>query len=282
MKTLDYMLDPTMRELYLPGVVAGLAIAAMGSVLSVLVVLKRLAFIGQGVSHAAFGGVGLAAALGLVGAAAAATVGQFALVAVFCLGAALLMGVIEHRGRTEADAAIGIVLVACMALGAILLRHAGSRVQWESFLFGDMLAVGWLDAWAACAVATGVLVTLWAVRRPLVFWAFDPVVAGAMGVRGPLLNLVLLSMLAIATVAAMKLAGVVLATAMLVLPGAAALRASTRSGRVLAGSLAAALAGVVGGLTLSFEMNWPPGPSIVCVLAALFGACAGVARARGR
>ena len=73
-----YLSDPMRRSLFLPSVVTGLAIAALCSMLSVLVVLKRLAFIGQGVSHAAFGGVGLAAAMGLFAAAGAgggATVG---------------------------------------------------------------------------------------------------------------------------------------------------------------------------------------------------------------
>src|SRR6185436_17351355 len=119
-------------SLYWPGVIAGLAMALMCSVLSVLVVLKRLAFIGQGISHAAFGGIGLAAVLGLTAAVGKAApmhgVPQFAIVLVFCLGAALLIGLISQRGNgeagTHADTAIGIVLVGSMALGAILLKAA--------------------------------------------------------------------------------------------------------------------------------------------------------------
>ena len=64
MKTIEYLFGPN-SSLFWPGVIAGLAMAMMCSVLSVLVVLKRLAFIGQGISHAAFGGIGLAAVLGL-------------------------------------------------------------------------------------------------------------------------------------------------------------------------------------------------------------------------
>jgi ABC-type Mn2+/Zn2+ transport system permease subunit len=112
---------------------------------------------------------------------------------------------------------------------------------------------------------------LWIVRRPLIFWAFDPPAAAAWGVRGKVMNVLLMTLLAIATVTAMRLAGVVLATAMLVLPGAIALRLSKRSGRVVILAGATALLGVLGGLVLSFELgNWPPGASIVCVMSALF------------
>jgi zinc transport system permease protein len=272
MNTIKWLTDPELAGLYWPSIVTGLAVAALCSLLSVLVVLKRMAFIGQGISHAAFGGIGVAGALGLVGAAMTPgqSAGQFFVVLAFCLAAGLLIGWLSDRGGTEADTAIGIVLVATMALGAILILRARTNVSLESFLFGDILAVSWADAAIGWAVAVGVLVTLWAVRRPLVFWAFDPTVARALGVSDRAMNVLLMILLSLATVTAMKLAGVVLATAMLVLPGALALRVSRRSGVVLVLAGVAALLGVLGGIVVSFELNWPTGASIVCVLAGLF------------
>ena len=200
---------------------------------------------------------------------------------VFCLFAGLLIGWLGDRGGTEADTAIGIVLVAAMAVGAILILRARSNVSLESFLFGDILAVSWAVAIIGWIVAVGVLGVLWWVRRPLVFWAFDATVARALGVSDRRMNLLLMVLLALATVTAMKLAGVVLATAMLVLPGALALRLSRRSGVVLVLATAAALVGVLGGIVLSFESNWPTGASIVCVLTGLFGVVWMVGAARG-
>lgn len=272
MKTWDYLFNPIYGDMYWAPIVTGLAVAALCSLLSVLVVLKRLAFIGQGISHAAFGGIGVAGVLGLVGAAMTPgqSAGQFVVVLAFCLAAGLLIGWLSDRGGTEADTAIGIVLVAAMAVGAILILRARTNVSLESFLFGDILAVSWADAAIGWAVALGVLVTLWAVRRPLVFWAFDPTVARALGVSDRAMNVLLMILLSLATVTAMKLAGVVLATAMLVLPGALALRVSRRSSVVLVLASVAALLGVLGGIVLSFELNWPTGASIVVVLAGLF------------
>ncbi len=276
MKTLFYLTDPAMREIFLPGVVTGLAIAIMCAALSVLVVLKRLAFVGQGISHAAFGGAGVVATLGWASATGALSFGAFGVVFGFCLLAALAIGWLSLRGKTEADTAIGIVLVASMALGAVLLTraarsHGASRgVSWESFLFGSMDSITWADAMLGWGSTLLVGLTLWAVRRPLVFWAFDPVVARAVGVREPLMSLIMMALLALATVTAMKLAGVVLATAMLVLPGASALLLSRRSTVVLWAALLIALSGVIGGVVLSFEADWPTGPSIVVVLSGIF------------
>ncbi len=111
--------------LFWPPIIAGLAVAAMCAFLSVLVVLKRLSFIGQGISHAAFGGIGVAAMLGLLsgtGAGNGLSLGQFCVVLTFCLASAILIGHLSRKSTTHADTAIGIILVASMALGAILLK----------------------------------------------------------------------------------------------------------------------------------------------------------------
>jgi len=271
MNTLRYLTDPSLRGLYWPGVLTGVAIALLCAPLSVLVVLKRLSFIGQGISHAAFGGVGVAAVLGLIGAGAVGGLGQFFVVTAFCLAAALLVGAMSGRG-TRADTAIGIVLVASMALGAILFQRSKANTSWESILFGSILNVGIEDAGRAAIVAALGLVALWWGRRSVLFWAFDEPSAVAFGVRTTAAKYLVLTLLAVATVAAMKLAGVVLATALLVLPGATALQLSARLWRVVGLSVIVALVGVVGGLAVSFELNSQAGACIVLCLVAQFAA----------
>lgn len=281
MRTIDYLFDPIYRELYLPGVMAALLIAVLAAPLSVLVVLKRLSFMGQGVSHAAFGGVGLALLLGF-GATISDVGGSLAMdgvVLVFALAAAGVMAWMTERGRAQADTAIGIVLAVCMAAGFVMHGLAGEVAatagqpappSLEAVLFGAVLRVGPVDVVAA-AVATGLVVaTLAVLRRPLLFWAFDEVVCVAHGVRAGLMRGVLLVLLSVAVVVTMKLAGIVLATAMLVLPGAAALRLSDRMVPVLLWSLGLSLGGVAAGLVMAFELDWPTGPSIVGVLTAAY------------
>jgi len=269
--TIRYLTDPTLAPLFWPPVVTGLAIAMLCALLSVLVAIKRLAFIGQGISHAAFGGVGVAAFGASLGASfLALPLVQFGVVFLFCLAAAVVIGMLTARGKTEADTAIGIVLVLAMGVGAILLRLARSGVAVESFLFGDIVMVSWTDAIVAWGVTSMTLGVLWWTRRPMLFWAFDEPAAGAWGVPRRGMQLLLLCLLALATVTAMKLAGVILTTAMLVLPGASALRIGRRLGVVFALSCVIALAGVAGGLVLSFELDWATGPLIVVVLSLMF------------
>lgn len=289
MNTLRYLTDPVLCPIYLPGVLTGLAVALMCAVLSPLAVLKRMSFVGQGISHAGFGGVGIVAMLvalypgGAVGAFAMHPLGQFAIVLSFCLGSALLIAELtESRGSGQADTAIGIVLVGSMTLGALLIqlayRFGSPRLRaWDSLLFGDIFSVGWGDAALAAGAVVMITLAVWWLRRPLLFWAFDEPAAPAFGVPPHAMRRVFVVLLALAIVTAMKLAGVVLATALLVLPGAAALRLSDRLARVVALSALVALLGVVLGLMMSFELNLPPGGCIVAALVTLYF----VARALG-
>ncbi len=284
MNTLHYLSDPGLRGLYWPGVLAGLAIALMAAPLSVIVVLKRLAFIGQGVSHAAFGGIGTAAMLGALAPATMGAftrgAGQFAIVLGFCLLSGLVIAWMSRRKSTSGDTAIGIVLVASMAIGAVLLHMAakwqGSRPpSWESVLFGSILEIDARTAWVTWMIAIAVLGVVVARRRALLMWTFDEATAPAFGVESARVRLVVMAMLTLAVVLSMRLAGVVLSTALLVLPGAAALASSVRFGRVMALAVLSAVAGVVGGLVVCFELDWPPGPSVVVVLAVVYAIARG-------
>lgn len=279
MRTLDYLWN--LPELFWPPVVAAVCLALLCAWLSVLVTLRRLAFIGQGISHAGFGGIGVAAIFGLASASLspAQSLVQFAVVVSFCVAASLAVGWIStgasrRAGVTHEDTAIGMVLVVSMAVGSILVSRFAPRFQWESFLFGYLMNTAWPEAAVAAGTAAVTLGVLWCLRRPLTFWAFDEPAAEAFGVRTRLAHAVLLALLGLATVTAMRLAGVVIASALLILPGAAALKLSTRLAPVLAMSLTIAVVGVLGGLVLSFELSWPPGPSIVIVLAGIYVAAA--------
>lgn len=283
MKTLDYLWN--LPELFWPPVIAAVCLAVLCSWLSVLVTLRRLAFIGQGISHAGFGGIGVAAVFGLASASLSPTqsLAQFAVVVVFCVAASLAVGWIStgssrRTGVTHEDTAIGMVLVVSMAVGSILVSRFAPRFQWESFLFGYLMNTAWPEAAVAAAAAAITLVSLWLLRRPLMFWAFDEPAARAFGVKTALAHAALLALLGLATVTAMRLAGVVLASALLILPGAAALKLSSRLVPVLVMSLVIAVAGVLGGLVVSFELSWPPGPSIVIALAGIYlGSAVGTA-----
>lgn len=254
-----------------------LVVAMVCSLLSVIVVLKRMAFVGQGVSHAGFGGVGLAAALGL----AASTPAMLAIVLAFCLCSAFLIASLSRRRDTEPDTAIGIVLVGAMALGSVLLHmahqlHPADRVPgWEGVLFGSILFSGWSDALWSVLVATLILVLAAWYRRPVTAWAFDEPGAEAMGVPVGRVRVLVLTLITLAIVLAMKVVGVVLATALLVLPAATAISLTDRWRTTLVGSLLVAVLGSVAGIVVSFEADWPPGAAVVLALVAIYALARG-------
>ncbi|MGP1347284.1 MAG: metal ABC transporter permease [Phycisphaerales bacterium] len=272
---------PDAVALFWPSLIAGLAIAIFAGLLSPLVVLRKMAFVGQGISHAAFGGAGIAAILGLTAPTLPHAAGTLIIVAAVCILCGVLIASFANRSAASEDTLIGIFLVAFMALGSILLTLAthGTRlnpggpppVGVEAWLFGSILDVTRADALLACIAAIAIAATLIAMRRSIAFWAFDEPGAQAFGINTPRVRLTTMVLLAIAVVAAMKLAGAVLATALLVLPGAIALRLSQRLAAVIALSLITATLGVAVGLALAFTAgNLPAGPCIVAVLVAAF------------
>lgn len=289
MKTFEYLFEPVNAGLFWPGVAAALIVALLCAPLSLYVVLKKMAFIGQGVSHAAFGGVGLA----LYVAAIAGTGGwsgwhQLA-VLVFAAAAGLGISVLSKRQGT--DTAIGIVLAVCMAVGFELYRLAAGVAARtpgvagppgiEDVLFGSVLNVTTGGAVATGIAAFLVLGSLWFVRRPLTAWAFDDATAGSLGIRGERMRALLLLMLSVAVVATMQIAGVVLATAMLIIPGVIGLSWGRTIRGAVVWSVMSAMLGVVVGLLVTFELGVQPGPSVVLVMVGLMLIGSGIRRATG-
>lgn len=290
MQTLEHLREFGISGFLIVALLAGLSVVVMCGVLSVLVVVKKLGFVGQGVSHSAFGGVGLAALLAAAGILPDWPLAQLAVIVLFCVAAALGMAAVSDKRTVPVDTAIGMFLVGSMALGAVLTQvaqgvaaergRAGVVQSWEAILFGSILTANWDDVIVGWVVCAAILLVAWMVRRPMLFWAFDEDSASAFGVRARVMKTVLMILLALAIVVAMRLAGVVLATALLVLPGAAALKLSDRFWPVTLLSVAIGVLGLVLGLVASFELSWQPGPCVVLAMTLLFAGCVGWSKLR--
>ncbi len=282
----------------LPALLAGLGVALIGAPLSVFVVLKRLAFIGQGVSHAAFGGVGVALVLGFAGSSVVDNLLQSVIVLAFSIGAALVISALGRSNKGRIDTAIGIVLSASMALGFILFNVAESRHDHddhghahgahadehhviEEILFGNIANANWNMVWVTLGTGALILTALWWFRHKLIFWSFDEPVCAAYGVREHRTGNLLLILLAIAVVMAMQVVGVILAAAVLVLPGAAALHLSSRLRIVMIWSVAIGLGGTLLGFVVGDGAGWPIGPSIVLMQSVAYIASLGLYKASG-
>ena len=251
------------------------------AMLSVLVVLRRWAFIGEGISHAGFGGVGTAWLLSLALPVLADERAAYFVAIAFCMAMALTIGWVSRRDRLNADAAIGIVLVGSLAWGFVTLaiyqhaRRAGAPPAsgWEFYLLGKVQNFSRQAMWASVCVSAAVVLTLFLLGKEILFYCMDPDLAEVSGVRARLVHYLLMIMLALMIVVGMRLAGYLLVTALLVLPGATALVVSQRIGVVLATSVVVSLIGILCGLALQATYAFlDSGPPMVLALVAQFAA----------
>lgn len=250
--------------------VVGLTVAALCSVLSVYVVLRRMAFIGQGIGHAAFGGIALG--LWFFPAAIVEIDWRVHLVAVaFCLVNALAISLIARRTELSEDAAIGILFVLSMALGAVFFKlNPGAVSDLFSYLFGSVLAVTWRDAWLTLALAALVLGSVACFHKELQLVCFDEEMGRVAGIPTEALHNLLLLLLSLTVVVAIKIVGIVLVSATLVLPGATARLVSRSFGSLMAASVGFGLLATAVGLLGSNVVDLPAGASIVLAQSATF------------
>ncbi|AKX96328.1 metal ABC transporter permease [Neomoorella thermoacetica] len=240
---------------------AGLLVGLVCALVSFFVVLKRLAFIGTGIAHSTFGGLALGLALGvnpLVPAGAVALVTAWSI------------GLLSQKGHLHEDTAIGIVFSAAMALGVVILGFYRGYGDVFSYLFGNILAVTGSDLMILAVSALLVTAFIAFFFRDLLALAFDEETARATGLPVTPLYLGLLTGIALAVVVAVKSVGIILASALLVIPAATGYQLADNYRSMLLFTLGSSLLAVMVGLFLSFYLNLPSGAAIVLVATLFF------------
>ncbi len=240
----------------------GLMVSLVCGLLSVFIVLRRMAFVGAGISHSAFGGV----ALGFLLQIDPFWTGLF-----FSILVAFLIEGVQSRGRIEEDTAIGIFFAAAMALGVLFLHFSRTyNVDVFGILFGNILAIGQTQLLQVTVVAVLVLVFLLLFFKELVFISFDEEMAWVCGIPVNMLRYLLLAVLALVIIVAIYLVGIVLVSALLVIPAAVARNLTQHIRGMLLVSTAVAVGSTLAGLALSYRIDLPSGATIVVLLAMLF------------
>ncbi len=211
---LAYLSDPWASEFMVRSLLALIMVSIVCAVVGSFIVVKGMAFIGDGLAHASLAGVAAAFVLGgsiYLGAAFAAILTS--------LGIAF----ISRRAGLRFDTAIGVLFVGAFALGILIIsRQEGYIVDLTSFVFGSVLGVGEDDLVLIAAVGAAVLILVAAFYKELLFTAYDPAMAAAAGLPVALMQYGLLALIALSVVIALKAVGIVLVVAMLVTPAATA------------------------------------------------------------
>ena len=189
-----------------------------------------------------------------------------------CTAVALLLFLLRRRGDIAGDAILGLLAHGSLALGLVAIALAGQRVDLNGLLFGDIFAVGRADLMVMAGGAVLILFVLTRIWNDLLAATVSPEIAAAEGARPQRAEFVFLLLLALTVAVAIKIVGVLLITAMLIIPAITARRFAGSPEAMAAFAVIAGVCAILIGLYGSFTFDTPAGPSIVvgaCLLFAL-------------
>ena len=265
-------------QYYWEPLLGSVLIGAVLGVLGCFVILRRMALIGDAISHAVLPGVVVAFLLVSTG-----ITGLFLGALVAGILTAVGINLVSRFSRVKEDAAVGIVFTAMFALGVILISWlpAGTHFDMKCFLFGDPLAVQREDLISIAIIVPVVVGTIVLLFRPLKLMSFDGVMASTMGFNVTVLHYVLMILLSGTVVAALRTVGVIMAVAMLITPAAVGYQLTNRLRTMIV--IAAITGGLAAftGMFLAFQVDCPPGPAMVLVATLMFVAAMVFAPERG-
>lgn len=256
------LLEPFRFEFFRNGTLAAMLAGGLCGLLGVYIVLRGMSYIGHGLSHAIFGGA----------------VVSFVLAWNFYLGAglwgftaALLINETTRRTKINADAAIGVITTASFAIGvALISRYRSFTRSFDAALFGNILGVTRQDVLVIIGVTLMICIGLFFSYKQLLFTTFNSEVAAVYGVKTGWIDTLFALMLAAALIAAMKILGVTLIAAALVVPPITARLLTDSFNRMIGLSTAIGIATGFVGMNLSYHLDLASGATIVLTQATTF------------
>lgn len=243
--------------------VAGAFVSVTCALLGTFLVLRKMSLIGDGLSHVSFGAVALGLFLGMTPI--------FVAVPIVVIASYFIL-LLSKKAKLYGDAAIGVVSALGIAIGVILASlSSGFNVDLFSFLFGNILAISSAEVVFSVALSFVVLGTLAFFYWDIFSATFDEEYAKTTGVRTDFIDVILAVLTALTVVLSIKVVGVMLVSALLILPAVSALQIARSFVGTLVLSGVFAFFSVLFGIFISFFLNLPAGATIVLFLGILFG-----------
>ena len=243
--------------------IAAVIVGMISPLIGVFLVQRRLALLGDGMGHVAIAGVGLAFLTG--------TEPVITALVVSILGA-LILELVRHKSRSAGDLALALIFYGGIAGGVLLTSLAGGKASTalNQYLFGSLSTVSTQDFVALGVAALALIVILLRYGNQIFAMSLDGETARVQGIRVTAMSVLLTSMAAVTVVVGMRTVGLLLVSAIMIVPVAAAqqLTHSFKTTGLLASAIG--MLSATGGLTLSFYVDVPPGPTIVLLALAIF------------
>ncbi len=255
---LDILSYGFMQRALLTGIVVSITCSMIG----LFLVLKRYSLFGDALSHVAFGGIALGFFLNV-----------YPIWTALAVSVSTALGITKLRKSTKisGDAAIAVLLSSGFAMGVLLISAShGFTIDLFSFLFGSILLTSMQDALLIVVVSCGVIVTLIAIRKPLIHFTFDEEQAKVHGIPVEKLNYLFVALAAVTVIATMRLVGILLISALIVLPNITSIMMGRGFKKTMVISISLSISAVIAGITISYYFNLAPAGTIVMLMVAMF------------
>ena len=259
-------LSPLQETFFQKALIGGGLVAIVCSVVGSLVVLRRMAFLGDALSHAIIAGVAggylfMKILFGIEAHAPAMLIGSL----ITAIITVMLIGTVSRVSRVKSDTAIGIMYTGIFALGVVIVSIFRNYIHIDllHFIMGDVLAVADTDLWAAAITSALVLSIIILFFRHFQLTSFDPIMAASIGMPVVLIDYVLTSCVSLVVVSAVSMVGVILVVGLLITPAASAYLLCDRLKNMMALSALFGLTSVIGGLYLCIWLDSAGGGAIM-------------------
>ena len=237
--------------------IAGIAVGLICSFMGTFLVLRRYSLFGDGIAHVAFGGISVGLFLGV-----------FPLWTAFIVSIFGGLGLQKLRQSTKisGDSAVAVVLVSGLAVGVILVSSSGGfSVDLFSFLFGSILLISQEDTIMILALSAGIIATLTILQKQFLHLTFNEEQAKLAGMRTTLLNYAFVVLASITVVTSMRLVGILLISALIVIPNITAMQFGKGFKKTVFISMSISVISVVSGILVSYFLNVAPSGTIVMI-----------------
>ncbi|MCL4540499.1 MAG: metal ABC transporter permease [Bacteroidetes bacterium] len=235
--------------------ISGVMISGVGALLGTFVILRRLTFFSDAISHSALAGIALGLLLGI---------NPFFSAVIFCIAAALWVKRLREITNLTEDILLGVLFASATAAGVLIIGFLkGLRVDLFQFLFGDILGVGVTDIVFSAILCVLVAVALFIFLEELLGVSFNPDLAMVSQERVRLYDYLFMVLLASAIAASIRIFGVILVSSLIIIPASVARNIARSFKQMLLISVAVGIVSSIGGLISSYYLDTPSGPTIV-------------------
>ena len=249
-------------------VIGGVLLSILLSIISLFIYLRKWSFITVGISHATFGGLAIGVYL---------SISPILTATIFAILVGFLIGYISRKGSLHEDTSIGILFSLSMALGVVILTRLDNYTNdLFTFLFGNIITISRDEIYILAGFLIFTLIFLKIFFQKIMFCCFDEEVAYVSGINTTFYYYSLIALISISVVLAVKLVGVILASAMLILPTATAKQFAKHYKTILVFGTIISILIVLLGIYISYQIDAPPGATIVLIYGLIFSLIVGI------